>query len=528
MTERNNELGDLQQDAAICAENLLRLYSFEVGGYMPDQLLSRWLTLYPIEWVRLAVVEALYQGRYKSISVEQILSFWRRRGEPVPHFNLEFDRMVCSKLPRAMPSRFSSMGTGLSSALSSALSGGRVSKINPTAIPRHRVMPLVVAPLPQSDDLPPDVSLQAAVPPLDLDRAVEHSIKALTDSTLNASAIATTTPPTPPSALKLPYLEPLKPSPLDQSTLNPRATDNLVPLPVRPTAQSIPSSQIGSYNLRTEEGRRQFLETMRSLLSKQHGPKRELPALPEAQALDIAVSSAESSAEPSAEPSAAVAELPAAVPEPEIAPALAQLLLTRPEVTQPEITRSEEGMARLEAGATQPGESQGPPAIADPDHPLSAHPQVTDSQDTGSALAAETLAPELSGAEPSGPVSAEALAAETHPLTMAAPVDLRQPEQFPQTLSEHAPIARFTPTSAGYFSNASHPSNADDPGNADDPSSAAPPHNQAEPSLIHQFTPRTSTSDFYAKLRAVALPDAAAVAPDSATPQVSPDDPDFA
>ena len=45
------------------------------------------------------MIEALYQGRYKAISVEQILSIWRRRGKILSHFNREFEAIVTVPLP---------------------------------------------------------------------------------------------------------------------------------------------------------------------------------------------------------------------------------------------------------------------------------------------------------------------------------------------------------------------------------------------------------------------------------------------
>lgn len=57
---------------------------------------------YSPDWVRLAVVEALYQGRYKVISVQQILDIWRRRGKVVSHFNREFEAIVTVPLPDAI------------------------------------------------------------------------------------------------------------------------------------------------------------------------------------------------------------------------------------------------------------------------------------------------------------------------------------------------------------------------------------------------------------------------------------------
>ncbi|UBF27633.1 hypothetical protein K9N68_06855 [Kovacikia minuta CCNUW1] len=86
--------------AATDAANLLRHYSFDLDESTIDQHLAHWLETYPVNWVRLAIVEALYQGRYKAISVEQILVLWKRRGQPLYHFNHEFERLVCDKFPR--------------------------------------------------------------------------------------------------------------------------------------------------------------------------------------------------------------------------------------------------------------------------------------------------------------------------------------------------------------------------------------------------------------------------------------------
>jgi hypothetical protein len=83
---------------------LLSYYSLE-----PDQspqpltkgrLLSRWLQTYPEKWVRCALIESLYQGRYKTYCVEQILALWHRRGQPIYHFNHEFEAMICNNVPQ--------------------------------------------------------------------------------------------------------------------------------------------------------------------------------------------------------------------------------------------------------------------------------------------------------------------------------------------------------------------------------------------------------------------------------------------
>jgi len=79
---------------ATIASALLSRYSFDLGAFSSDQLVDYWLRRYPAEWVRAAVIEALYQGRYKAISVGQILAMWARRNQPLYHFNGDFERMV--------------------------------------------------------------------------------------------------------------------------------------------------------------------------------------------------------------------------------------------------------------------------------------------------------------------------------------------------------------------------------------------------------------------------------------------------
>lgn len=85
-------------------EELLNHYGFELMGFTAQELLIEWVKKYPVLWVRLAVVEALYQGRYKAVSVEQILNFWLRKSDPIFHFNHEFERLICRKLPRYLAS----------------------------------------------------------------------------------------------------------------------------------------------------------------------------------------------------------------------------------------------------------------------------------------------------------------------------------------------------------------------------------------------------------------------------------------
>ncbi|MEA5594139.1 hypothetical protein [Rivularia sp. UHCC 0363] len=81
------------------AVSLLTHYSFDLGGYGASELVKRWENQYPSNWVHLGIIEALYQGRYKAVSVQQILTLWLRRNYPSYHFNLEFESLICNKLP---------------------------------------------------------------------------------------------------------------------------------------------------------------------------------------------------------------------------------------------------------------------------------------------------------------------------------------------------------------------------------------------------------------------------------------------
>lgn len=73
---------------------LLSEYAFELGWQSPQAQVLTWLETYRPGWIRDAVIEALHQGRYKTISVQQILALWQRRGQPTRHFTKEFERTV--------------------------------------------------------------------------------------------------------------------------------------------------------------------------------------------------------------------------------------------------------------------------------------------------------------------------------------------------------------------------------------------------------------------------------------------------
>ncbi|WP_218080660.1 hypothetical protein [Anthocerotibacter panamensis] len=76
----------------------LEAYGFEgITADTPD-LLAQWVLEFPAPWPSLAIVEAVYQGRYKVHSVRQILLCWQRRGEPRINFDRSFQRQILEEI----------------------------------------------------------------------------------------------------------------------------------------------------------------------------------------------------------------------------------------------------------------------------------------------------------------------------------------------------------------------------------------------------------------------------------------------
>lgn len=94
MTELNKDLTIAQ------IVSLMIGYSFDTNQQSVEKLVQQWQQNYPVHWIYLATIEALYLGRYKAISIEQIMIGWDRRGQPNTHFNGDFERVICRKLPR--------------------------------------------------------------------------------------------------------------------------------------------------------------------------------------------------------------------------------------------------------------------------------------------------------------------------------------------------------------------------------------------------------------------------------------------
>ncbi len=105
MTELAKIIQEPEKSAIVHATDLLTHYSFDLGDRTASQLTQHWLKDFSATWIRSAVIEALYQGRYKAVSVDQILLLWKRRNQPCYHFNYEFERLVCNRFPRDLNQR---------------------------------------------------------------------------------------------------------------------------------------------------------------------------------------------------------------------------------------------------------------------------------------------------------------------------------------------------------------------------------------------------------------------------------------
>lgn len=80
------------------AITLIKSFSLELGQYSPESQVLYWLNTYPAAWIRDAIIEAVYQGRYKVISVQHILSIWQKRGQPIHHFTSGFEQVIASHI----------------------------------------------------------------------------------------------------------------------------------------------------------------------------------------------------------------------------------------------------------------------------------------------------------------------------------------------------------------------------------------------------------------------------------------------
>lgn len=85
----NESLDDLREIII-----LIKYYGFDLNGYKMRDLIVKWTKIYPHNWLSLGVIEAIYQGRLKVVSVEQILNVWLKKREVNKSFNDEFASLI--------------------------------------------------------------------------------------------------------------------------------------------------------------------------------------------------------------------------------------------------------------------------------------------------------------------------------------------------------------------------------------------------------------------------------------------------
>jgi hypothetical protein len=126
---------------------LLSDFSFDTETYPAEAMIVDWLQQFEPIWISHAITEALYQGRYKLISVDQILQLWQRRGHPIRHFNREFESIILGQT-LLCPSGYSDTR---SPTVSSQLSASPPPA--PTPPPAEGILPF--QPSPPPEEMPP-------------------------------------------------------------------------------------------------------------------------------------------------------------------------------------------------------------------------------------------------------------------------------------------------------------------------------------------------------------------------------------
>jgi hypothetical protein len=77
---------------------LLIYYRFDLGSSQVETVVVTWIEKYDSQWIVWAIVEALYQRCYKTISVTRILERWDRLGNPKCHFSIDYELRILSAL----------------------------------------------------------------------------------------------------------------------------------------------------------------------------------------------------------------------------------------------------------------------------------------------------------------------------------------------------------------------------------------------------------------------------------------------
>ncbi|WP_310490365.1 hypothetical protein [Chamaesiphon sp. VAR_69_metabat_338] len=83
---------------------VIKTYGLALEEDRVEAMLITWFQTYDSTWIAKAIVESLYRGRYKLISVENILKDWQRIGKPRYNFTPEYEREIFQNIPSIVDS----------------------------------------------------------------------------------------------------------------------------------------------------------------------------------------------------------------------------------------------------------------------------------------------------------------------------------------------------------------------------------------------------------------------------------------
>ena len=78
---------------------IIKIYGLSLDDRQVEATSIAWFQKYDRAWILKAIVESLYRGRYKLVSVDNILKDWDRIGKPRYNFTPEYEREILQKMP---------------------------------------------------------------------------------------------------------------------------------------------------------------------------------------------------------------------------------------------------------------------------------------------------------------------------------------------------------------------------------------------------------------------------------------------
>jgi hypothetical protein len=78
---------------------IIKIYGLSLDEQQVEAILIAWFQKYDRAWILKAIVESLYRGRYKLVSIDNILKDWERIGQPRYNFTPEYEREILQKMP---------------------------------------------------------------------------------------------------------------------------------------------------------------------------------------------------------------------------------------------------------------------------------------------------------------------------------------------------------------------------------------------------------------------------------------------